>query len=140
MRGCKNTDCFAISRNREVGNTVIICKSCLSEALGDIGEIGPEAKSNIPDRVKTAAPVLFFNAQATGRAAEATGKEAELSSCAALCAPEAEAGNNEAGRGTDESYICEHCGKECASSIGLISHMKACKKKEGEGDERGKAV
>lgn len=139
MRGCKNTDCFAISRNREVGNTVIICKSCLSEALGDIGEIGPEAKSNIPNRVKTAAPVLFFNAQATGRTAEATSKEAELISRTAFHVPEA-ADNDEAGRGMDEIFVCEHCGKECASSIGLISHMKACKKKEGEGDERGKDI
>ena len=35
VRGCKNTDTFAISRTRELGGSVIICKSCLiSEGKG----------------------------------------------------------------------------------------------------------
>jgi len=34
VRGCKNTvDVFALSRNREKGNSVIVCKECLREAL-----------------------------------------------------------------------------------------------------------
>ncbi len=66
VRGCKNTDCFAISRTREIGNTVIACKSCLGEAFGAIDEIDPKTKSNIPPVSKTAAPSLFFNAKALG--------------------------------------------------------------------------
>lgn len=62
VRGCKSTDCFAISRTREVGNTVIICKSCLGKALGAIDEIDPKTKSNIPVVENTSAPSLFFNA------------------------------------------------------------------------------
>ncbi len=79
VRGCKNTDCFAISRTREIGNTVIICKSCLGKALGAIDEINPKTKSNIPVPKNTAAPALFFNAKALGVAenAEQTDREAE---------------------------------------------------------------
>ena len=33
VRGCKNTDVFALSKSREMGNSVIICKACLKDAL-----------------------------------------------------------------------------------------------------------
>ncbi len=72
VRGCKNTECFAISRTREVGNTVIICKSCLGKALGAIDEIDPKTKSNIPALDNTSAPSLFFNAKALGTDAAET--------------------------------------------------------------------
>lgn len=61
VRGCKNTDCFAISRGREVGNTVIICKSCLSDALDSIDKLAPGEKTNIPKQVTAPPPPLFFN-------------------------------------------------------------------------------
>ena len=61
VRGCKNTDCFAVSRGREVGNTVIICKNCLSDALDSIGKLTPGEKSNIPQWPATSPPPLFFN-------------------------------------------------------------------------------
>ena len=35
----------------------------------------------------------------------------------------------------DGKFICEYCKKECASSSGLKSHMRACEKKVGEDDE-----
>lgn len=72
VRGCKSTDCFAISRTREVGNTVIICKSCLGKALGAIDEIDPKTKSNIPAVDNTSVPSLFFNAKALGTDAAET--------------------------------------------------------------------
>ena len=31
IRGCKNTDCFSVSKSRESGNSVIICASCAKE-------------------------------------------------------------------------------------------------------------
>ena len=64
VRGCKNTECFAVSRTREVGNTIIVCKSCLEEALGAIDEMDPKTKSNIPALDNTLAPPLFFNKKA----------------------------------------------------------------------------
>ena len=35
MRGCKNTDTYAISKTREFGG-VILCQDCLSSALNEI--------------------------------------------------------------------------------------------------------
>lgn len=78
VRGCKSTDCFAISRTREVGNTVIICKSCLGKALGAIDEIDPKTKSNIPAVDNTAVPSLFFNAKALGKADVKDGLTADV--------------------------------------------------------------
>ncbi len=61
VRGCKSTDCFAISRTREVGNTVIICKSCLGKALTTLDEVDPVTKNNIPK--SKGIPPLFFGAK-----------------------------------------------------------------------------
>lgn len=37
VRGCKNTvDVFLISKRREMGNTIAICKECLKEAQSSI--------------------------------------------------------------------------------------------------------
>lgn len=49
VRGCKSTDCFAISRAREIGNTVIICRDCLKDALSSCKGMSPDAKTNIGD-------------------------------------------------------------------------------------------
>ena len=38
VRGCKNTDSYAISKSREAGNSIIACKECLLEALAVIEE------------------------------------------------------------------------------------------------------
>lgn len=70
VRGCKNTECFAISRNREVGNTVIICKDCLIDALDDIDKMPSDARTNIPKQSDIQAPPLFFNSPASPRQVE----------------------------------------------------------------------
>ena len=71
VRGCKCTDTYAISLTREVGNTVIICKSCLGKALGAIDEVNPDTRSNIPVAENNPSPPLFFNAVALGLNKEA---------------------------------------------------------------------
>ena len=38
VRGCKNTESYAISKSREMGNSIIACKECLLEALAVIEE------------------------------------------------------------------------------------------------------
>ena len=38
VRGCKNTESYAISKTREMGNSIIACKECLLEALAQIEE------------------------------------------------------------------------------------------------------
>ena len=36
VRGCKNTETYAISKSREMGNSIIACKECMLEALAEI--------------------------------------------------------------------------------------------------------
>ena len=38
VRGCKNTESYAISKSREMGNSIIACKECLMETLNTIEE------------------------------------------------------------------------------------------------------
>ena len=66
VRGCRNTDTFALSRTREQGNSIIICRDCLREAAEAVGSYHEEE----PERGKSAgvkkAPPLFYNAEAQG--------------------------------------------------------------------------
>lgn len=112
VRGCKSTDCFAISRVREVGNTVIICKSCLGKALGAIDEVNPETKSNIPVN-NAPAPALFYNAQALGLNIDSDVNE-ETETDAEPTPP------------ADE-FICPKCGRAFDSEKGLNTHLRYCK-------------
>lgn len=56
VRGCKNKDCFSISKVREAGNTPVICRSCLGMALAALDE--PEV---VKAQVKKPMPKLLFN-------------------------------------------------------------------------------
>lgn len=78
VRGCKNTDTFAISRTRELGGSVIICKSCLGKALGVIDDINPDTGSNIEVTSGGEAPKLFFNAKALGKTKAKDGLSADV--------------------------------------------------------------
>lgn len=55
VRGCKNTESFALSRYREMGNSVIICKECLKKALDSIDNYEE------PEKVKTEQKPLFYH-------------------------------------------------------------------------------
>ena len=57
VRGCKNTDCYSISRSREMGFSIIACESCLNEALEAIKEMreGPGNETEKEAKVKTEA-------------------------------------------------------------------------------------
>lgn len=57
VRNCKNKDCYAISRSREVGNTIIACADCLKEALEAIDKLPKET----PKAKSSGIPSLFFN-------------------------------------------------------------------------------
>ena len=143
VRGCKNTDCFAISRVREVGNTVIICKSCLGKALGAIDEVNPETKSNIPVN-NAPAPALFYNAQALGIDEKAVSDIPPASlaeagtddvtppteSVTPPASPEDVNEETDAGAETTPSTdecICHKCGRAFDSEKGLTAHLRYCK-------------
>lgn len=129
VRGCKNTDCFAISRTREIGNTVIICKSCLGKALGAVDEIDPETKSNIPVPDNTAAPPLFFNDAALGVKADAV----NVTEQPPEAAPENKEPEQTDGEPTPPAadgatgFVCPTCNKEFANERGLKTHLRYCK-------------
>lgn len=55
VRGCKNTDVFAISKSRDMGNSVIACKDCLKEALESIDNYVE------PVKVKKEQKPLFYH-------------------------------------------------------------------------------
>lgn len=66
VRGCKNTDCLAISKTHEIGNTVIICRDCLADGLKSADELKPDEKTNVR-RESTEAPPLFFHPENTAK-------------------------------------------------------------------------
>ena len=55
VRGCKNTDVFALSKSKDMGNSVIICKDCLKDALASIENYVE------PVKVKTERKPLFYH-------------------------------------------------------------------------------
>lgn len=54
VRRCSNRDTYSISRSSEPGNTVIICKDCLKEALAEIEKIEKTVKE--PDVIPEIKP------------------------------------------------------------------------------------
>lgn len=57
VRGCKSTDTYAVSQNREWGNSVCICRECLENALEAIENYIPLEKSV----VNHTPPPLFYH-------------------------------------------------------------------------------
>ena len=57
VRGCKNTESYAISKSREMGNSIIVCRECLIEALNTIDEQNkpvepiPEVKEEVNEPI-----------------------------------------------------------------------------------------
>ncbi len=122
VRGCKNTDCFAISQTREVGNTVIICKSCLEQAPEAIDNIDPSAKSNIQTTDNMAAPSLFFNAKALGTDAA----ETKIDDVPPVTNTEDSTEETNLPENVTE-FKCPICGKTFDNEKGLKTHLRYCK-------------
>lgn len=75
VRGCRCIDSYAISWTKEAGNTVIVCKKCLKEALAEIEKLPEGARSNL---VKAeAVPAVTETAPADKEAEVITEKKAE---------------------------------------------------------------
>ena len=134
VRGCKNTECFAISRSRELGNSIIICKSCLQEALVAVDENPVETKLNI-SALEASAPSLFFNAKALGTEAETksgmpspvlpeNGPQGEKISTVGVQGDSSEETTPEE---EPAGFICSLCGKKFESEKRLNAHLRYCK-------------
>ena len=59
VRGCKHTEVFAISKTKDLGNSVIICKDCLKEAIASIENYVE------PVKVKREIKPLFYHPEET---------------------------------------------------------------------------
>lgn len=129
IRGCRCTESFAISKTREIGNSVIICKNCLKDGLVAIDEIKPKAKTNIPKSNPANIPSLFFNAQIQPKETvqESTAKDSGIIE---------NEDHKESGLITEdyqtqdaeevEECKCPDCGKVFDSERGLKSHQRYC--------------
>lgn len=59
IRGCRNTDCYAISKSREAGKSIIICTECLKGGLAAVEEL--EKNAPVPKTSgNSEPPALFF--------------------------------------------------------------------------------
>ena len=131
VRGCKNTDCFSISRTREMGNSVIICRSCLCEALNAVDSIKDAAKSGV-DRDNKPNPPLFYNAQALGLAAqkgilEQLAEEVTDPETETIEQPTEEVVTEAVDDAESLGFVCTKCGRKFDSQRGLTVHLKTCK-------------
>lgn len=124
VRNCKSLESYAISRTREAGNSVIICRDCLEEALKmiDEGKLGIPARTSTP----TEAPPLFFNT-AIAEQRRAASREAENMIKAAendKIAPENSA--NVTKMSKNSAFVCDSCGRTFDTAAGLKRHK--CRK------------
>ena len=130
VRGCRCTESYAISLASEVGNTVIICKSCLEKALKAIEEGKPEPEKKKPSGI----PSLFFNGVLKAEPAEAEPIEVteplidDMDDVSGLIEDDGifEPSDAEPIEVTEPSeFVCPHCGQVCKTALGLQKHIDA---------------
>jgi uncharacterized protein YbaR (Trm112 family) len=99
VKGCRNVETFTISKVRDFGDTVLICPTCLEEALQAIKDYDVEKpkKETIPP------PAVFYNH---------------------LISPSGKV--DEPPPDTKKEFICPKCGKVYGSQSGLTGHLKTC--------------
>lgn len=155
VRGCKNIETYAISKTREMGNSVFMCKECMADALKSAENYIEPVKSDKKAYIKP----LFYHHELDANTST-IGNEPELAEVIGLNEAKdipvvevnantdevkadigeaykfkAEYGDKEIDDDTKmsvviteaEKHICDKCGKECASKLGLINHSRYCK-------------
>lgn len=75
VRGCRNTDCYAVSRSRETGYSVIMCADCIKDAFNTLTE--KENAVYAADKENTAAEQAETGAEITETGAESAETGAE---------------------------------------------------------------
>lgn len=131
VKGCHNTDCYAISNSGEFGG-VIICEKCLSDALAAVKtakETG-SAKASVGTVKPRKNTPLFFHP--TAKAQEAAGTKSEtgktVSAVEHTDADKGVAAETDKTKGEKE-LKCPVCGKVCKNEFGLNAHMRSHDKK-----------
>lgn len=145
VRGCKNTNSFAISLTREPGNSIIICQDCLREGAKAVGTMKPNQKKNFSTSEEAKIPALFFGSNENDglKADIATFDETPL-----LNDDEQDEGSGSApvddettpDKGQGETtppadvteFKCPICGRTFDNERGLKTHMRQCKQQNVE--------
>jgi uncharacterized C2H2 Zn-finger protein len=139
VKGCGCTDTFAITKTCEFGG-VIICESCLTEALeaiksGGVFEPPLREKPNVPLFHHPAANKERYNLpdKTCPKCQAVLGSEAALTKHLKMCGTEPPKPGN-AGGG---EVKCPNCGKMFKNEFGLKSHLRSCKPVRDGEDENG---
>ena len=77
VKGCKNTESYAISKSREMGNSIIACKECLVEALATIEEQNKPIKEVKPVSTSLTEASKLFDTELIKDATETLVEELE---------------------------------------------------------------
>ena len=133
VRGCKSFEAFAISKTREPGNSIIICRECLKDANKSVTEMKPNEKNNIRKRSTGEVPGLFFNKQVFAEIGKDEVYEKEKQNSSSKKDDlEAESDKTEISEEQTENkedvFKCPGCGKVFESEKGLKSHLRYCDK------------
>lgn len=115
VRGCRSIDTYSIAKSKEAGNSVIICKSCLEDALKSIKNPVQDkdprvAPQDVPPLYPTAVPKT-----ASEEATEPTQAEVVVEPTQDAEVPPTDA----------SEFVCPHCGQVCKSELGLQKHIAA---------------
>lgn len=131
VRGCRNTDCFAISETRESGNSVIICRDCLANGLEAVEKAHSANMKNSEKEKAMQIPPLFYNAAAFPTAPMNVSEEETAEEASEAAEDATEEKREEANEASDEEGVagvkCALCGKVFENEKGLAAHKRFCK-------------
>lgn len=77
VKGCRNTETYAISKSREMGNSIIACKDCLMDALATIEEQYKPIEEAKPVSASLKEASKFYDAELIKDATETLVEEVE---------------------------------------------------------------
>lgn len=117
VRGCKNIETYSIARSHEVGNSVIICKSCLEDALKEINN-----PTHVED-MRVAPYRVYAPAEKPATVAEPTEKTV-AEPTAPIEPVEGQTQDAEVPPTDASEFVCPHCGQICKSESGLQAHIR----------------
>ncbi len=135
VRGCKNTDCYAVSHSSEVGNSIIICKECAAEIAPAIAEFEKQNPKQAEKKAASAPPPLFYNTEtevapqaekATPDDGQVEQNENMLEEEATVNASDEAVENEDNDLEENEVYVCPKCGKQYKSKRHFAKHLETC--------------
>ena len=108
VKGCRNVETYTISKVRDFGDTVLICPSCLQEALDAIisNKVRVDYGVEQPKKDTVPPPAVFYNH---------------------LISPPGDTLDTvDILPAAKKEFVCPKCGKVYGSQSGLTTHLKTC--------------